>query len=171
MVGSAPSKDVLEKMTRTLSYRGPDGEGFYLDGPIGLGHRRLSIIDLSDAGRQPMGNEDGSIWVTFNGEIYNFLNIRTVLESRGHQFTSHTDSEVIVHAYEEWGVDCLQKFNGMFSFALWDGKRKNLWLVRDRLGVKPLFYCQLPQAVLFGSEIKAILEYPLIRRQIGRAHV
>ena len=164
--GAAPSKDVLVKMTRTLSHRGPDGEGFYLDGAVGLGHRRLSIIDLSDAGKQPMGNEDGSIWITFNGEIYNFLNIRTVLESRGHQFTSHTDSEVIVHAYEEWGVDCLQKFNGMFSFALWDGKRKNLWLVRDRLGIKPLFYCQLPQAVLFGSEIKAILEYPLVKRQV-----
>jgi asparagine synthase (glutamine-hydrolysing) len=164
--GSLPSKEVLEKMTRTLSHRGPDGEGFYLEGAVGLGHRRLSIIDLSDAGRQPMGNEDGSVWVTFNGEIYNFLNIRTVLESRGHRFTSHTDSEVIVHAYEEWGVDCLQKFNGMFSFALWDGKQKNLWLVRDRLGIKPLFYCQLPQAVLFASEIKAILEYPSVQRQV-----
>lgn len=164
--GSAPSKEVLVKMTRTLSHRGPDGEGFYLKGAVGLGHRRLSIIDLSDAGRQPIGNEDGSIWITYNGEIYNFQNIRTVLESRGHQFTSHTDSEVIVHAYEEWGIDCLQKFNGMFSFALWDGKRKNLWLARDRLGIKPLFYCQLPQAILFASEIKAILEFPLVQRQM-----
>jgi asparagine synthase (glutamine-hydrolysing) len=164
--GAAPAKDILEKMTRTLSHRGPDGEGFYLHGAIALGHRRLSIIDLSEAGRQPMGNEDGSVWITFNGEIYNFLAIRTVLESRGHRFISHTDSEVIVHAYEEWGVDCLQKFNGMFSFALWDGRHNNLWLVRDRLGVKPLFYCQLPQAFLFGSEIKAILEYPLVQRQV-----
>lgn len=164
--GTAPPRSVLEKMTNTLSHRGPDGEGFYLDDAIGLGHRRLSIIDLSDAGRQPISNEDGSVWVTFNGEIYNFLNIRTVLESRGHQFFSQTDSEVIVHAYEEWGLDCLQKFNGMFSFGLWDNRRKNLWLVRDRLGIKPLFYCPLPHAVLFASEIKAILEYPLVQRQL-----
>lgn len=164
--GSSPSRDILEKMTRTLSHRGPDGEGFYLQGPIGLGHRRLSIIDLSDAGHQPMCNEDGSIWIIFNGEIYNFIQIRTVLISRGHVFTSDTDTEAILHAYEEWGMECLKKFNGMFAFALWDSRRGYLWLVRDRLGIKPLFYCQLPGALLFGSEIKAILEHPQVTRQM-----
>lgn len=164
--GSSPSGDILKKMTRTLSHRGPDGEGFYINGPVGLGHRRLSIIDLSDAGRQPMCNEDGSIWIIFNGEIYNFGQIRLVLLSRGHVFSSHTDSEVILHAYEEWGVECLQKFNGMFAFALWDGRHNRLWLVRDRLGIKPLFFCQLPNAMLFGSEIKAILEHPQVSRRV-----
>jgi asparagine synthase (glutamine-hydrolysing) len=164
--GSTPSKPILEGMTRTLAHRGPDGEGFHIEGPIGLGHRRLSIIDLSSAGAQPMCNEDRSIWINYNGEIYNFIHIRSVLQSRGHVFSSQTDSEVIVHAYEEWGVDCLQKFNGMFAFGLWDAKKGILWLVRDRLGVKPLFYCQLPNAILFGSEIKAILAHPQVSRQV-----
>jgi len=164
--GSSPSKQILEGMTRTLAHRGPDGEGFHIDGPIGLGHRRLSIIDLSNAGAQPMCNEDGSIWITYNGEIYNFMQIRSVLQSRGHVFSSQTDSEVIVHAYEEWGVACLQKFNGMFAFGLWDNKKSILWLVRDRLGVKPLFYCQLPNVILFASEIKAILAHPDVDRQV-----
>jgi asparagine synthase (glutamine-hydrolysing) len=164
--GSSPSKPILERMTRTLAHRGPDGEGFHIEGPIGLGHRRLSIIDLSSAGAQPMCNEDRSVWITFNGEIYNFMHIRSELKSRGHLFSSHTDSEVIVHAYEEWGVACLQKFNGMFAFGLWDDKKGLLWLVRDRLGVKPLFYCQLPGAILFGSEIKAILAHPEVNRQL-----
>jgi asparagine synthase (glutamine-hydrolysing) len=164
--GSVPSKPILEKMTLTLAHRGPDGEGFHIEGPIGLGHRRLSIIDLSSAGAQPMCNEDRSIWITYNGEIYNFMHIRSVLQSRGHAFSSHTDSEVIVHAYEEWGVDCLQKFNGMFAFGLWDAKKDFLWLVRDRLGIKPLFYCQIPNAILFGSEIKAILAHPQVRRLV-----
>jgi asparagine synthase (glutamine-hydrolysing) len=164
--GSPPSRAILEKMTRTLVHRGPDGEGFFLQGPLGLGHRRLSIIDLSEAGSQPMCNEDKTIWITYNGEIYNFMQIRSVLASRGHVFTSLSDTEVIVHAYEEWGTDCLQKFNGMFSFALWDGRKKYLWLVRDRLGVKPLFYCHLPNAVLFASEIKALLANPQVNRQV-----
>jgi asparagine synthase (glutamine-hydrolysing) len=164
--GSSPSKPILERMTRTLVHRGPDGEGFHIEGPIGLGHRRLSIIDLSSAGTQPICNEDRSIWITYNGEIYNFMQIRSVLQSRGHVFSSHTDSEVIVHAYEEWGVACLQKFNGMFAFGLWDEKKGTLWLVRDRLGVKPLFYCQLPNVFLFGSECKAILAHPQVNRQV-----
>lgn len=164
--GTNPPRAILEKMTRTLIHRGPDGEGFQVDGPMGLGHRRLSIIDLSEAGHQPMGNEDRSIWVTFNGEIYNFKDIRAELQMRGHVFHSQTDTEAIVHAYEEWGEDCLQKLNGMFAFGLWDGRKKRLWLVRDRLGVKPLFYCRLANAFLFGSEIKAILAHPQVRRQV-----
>jgi len=164
--GTQPDEDVLRAMTRVLAHRGPDGEDFYLSGPVGLGHRRLSIIDLSPAGKQPMCNEDQSIWVVYNGEIYNFLQIRQELEKKGHTFFSRTDSEVIVHAYEEWGRDCLNYFNGMFAFALWDARNQQLWLVRDRLGVKPLFFCHLPNLFLFGSEIKAILEYPGIGRQI-----
>ncbi len=164
--GTAPSRDVLEQMTRTLAHRGPDGEGFHVAGPIGLGHRRLAIIDLSEAGRQPMCNEDRTVWVTYNGEIYNYRDLRGELLARGHAFHSHTDSEVVIHAYEEWGVDCLQKFNGMFAFGLWDGRSKRLWLARDRLGVKPLFYCRLADAFLFGSEIKAILAHPQVRRQL-----
>ncbi len=164
--GTAPSRDVLEQMTRTLAHRGPDGEGFHVAVPIGLGHRRLAIIDLSEAGRQPMCNEDRTIWVTYNGEIYNYRDLRAELLARGHAFHSHTDSEVVIHAYEEWGVDCLQKFNGMFAFGLWDGRIKRLWLARDRLGVKPLFCCRLANAFLFGSEIKAILAHPQVRRQL-----
>ncbi len=155
--GRAVQTGLIKHMTDVIAHRGPDGEGIYVSGPIGLGHRRLAIVDLSAAGKQPMPNEDGTVWVTFNGEIYNFLDIRRELEERGHRFRSATDTEVVVHAYEEWGTDCLKRFNGMFAFGLWDERRQYLWLVRDRLGVKPLFYCHLPQCLLFGSEIKAIL--------------
>jgi len=153
-------------MTRALAHRGPDGEGFHLSGPIGLGHRRLAIIDLSEAGAQPMSNDDESIWITYNGEIYNFKEIRHELEKKGHMFHSMSDTEVVIHAYEEWGFDCLERMNGMFSFGLWDGYRKKLWLVRDRLGIKPLFYYLQPNRILFGSEIKAILEDSRVDRQI-----
>ena len=135
-------------------------------GQLGLGHRRLAVIDLSLAGKQPMSNEDGTIWITFNGEIYNFREIRLDLEKRGHTFQSNTDVEVVVHGYEEWGVHCLQKLNGMFAFALWDDSHDRLWLVRDRIGVKPLFYCALPHKFLFGSEIKAILCDPDVNRTL-----
>ena len=164
--GSNVSKPILQAMTRVLSHRGPDGEGFYISGPVGLGHRRLAIIDLSPAGIQPICNEDQTIWIIYNGEIYNFKDIRQELQQRGHCFHSNTDTEVIVHAYEEWGYECLSHFNGMFAFALWDAKRKKLWLARDRLGVKPLFYCHEPNFFLFGSEIKALLEYPQVNRQV-----
>ena len=153
-------------MTRILAHRGPDGEGYYLSGPVGLGHRRLAIIDLSAAGSQPMANAAQTIWVTFNGEIYNFQDIRRELARRGHQFRSATDTEVIVHAYAEWGTACLQRFNGMFAFALWDAPQRRLWLVRDRLGVKPLFYCHRPDRLLFGSEVKALLCDPGLDRSL-----
>lgn len=153
-------------MTDIIAHRGPDGEDVYTDGPVGLGHRRLAIIDLSPAGAQPMSNEDGTMWVTFNGEMYNFMQIRRELETLGHHFHSMTDTETIVHAYEEWGVDCLRCFNGMFAFALWDAKRQRLWLVRDRLGIKPLFYARLPDRLLFGSEIKAILSDSGVDRRL-----
>lgn len=148
---------LLQAMADRLAHRGPDGSGVQVCGAAGLAHRRLKIIDLSDAARQPMTNEDRSIWLTYNGEIYNFQDIRTELERLGHRFTSATDSEVIVHGYEQWGTDCLARFNGMFAFALWDANRQRLWLVRDRLGVKPLFYAVTSAGVTFGSEVKAVL--------------
>src|SRR5439155_4613648 len=160
------NRTILGKMTSVLAHRGPDGEGIYLSGPVGLGHRRLAIIDLSPAGRQPMSNEKGTVWVTYNGEIYNFPEIRCELEARGHTFRSLTDTEVVIHAYEEWGVDCVHRFNGMFAFGLWDEPKRRLWLVRDRLGVKPLFYCALSDRLLFGSEIKALLRDPEVPRAI-----
>jgi asparagine synthase (glutamine-hydrolysing) len=165
--GTRPDLDLLQRMTTVLAHRGPDGEGVHIGDHIGLGHRRLAIIDLSDAGKQPMSNEDGSIWITYNGEIYNFQDARKELEDRGHCFHSATDSEVVIHAYEEWGTDCLQRFNGMFAFGLWDQPRQRLWLVRDRLGIKPLFYCLRPGKIVFGSEIKAILEDPSVPRDIN----
>lgn len=156
----------IQDMTDVLVHRGPDDEGIYVSGSMGLGHRRLAIIDLSPAGKQPMANEDRTIWITFNGEIYNFMGIRHELEKKGHRFRSATDTEVVIHAYEEWGIDCLKRLNGMFAFGLWDEGQQCLWLVRDRLGLKPLFYCHLPQCLFFGSEIKALLTDPRVDRTI-----
>lgn len=153
----AVSPKVLEKMTRALAHRGPDGEGFYLEGPIGLGHRRLAVLDLSPAGSQPMSSSDGQLWLTYNGEIFNFRDIRAELETLGYRFRSRTDAEVILYAYKEWGRECLARFNGMFAFALWDARDQVLWLVRDRLGVKPLFYSEQPGFLAFASEIKGVL--------------
>ena len=166
--GRPPDLATLRRMTDAVAHRGPDGEGFSVCGPAGLGHRRLSIIDLSDAARQPLSNEDGSIQMTYNGEIYNFREVRAELEARGHIFASRTDSEVIVHAYEEWGTASLARFNGMFAFALWDGRRQQLWLVRDRLGVKPLFYSRRADALRFGSEIKAVVADRDVPRRLDR---
>src|SRR5262245_56028545 len=133
---------MFDHMVDSLSNRGPDGRGtmFLEKGRLALGHRRLSIIDLSDAGSQPMANETGTLWLTFNGEIYNFLSLRRELEHRGYTFRSHTDSEVIIHAYEEWGTDCVHKFRGIFAFAIYDCRRRELFLARDHVGVKPLYY-------------------------------
>ena len=153
-------------MIETLVHRGPDDEGVYCAGPVGLGARRLAIIDLSPAGHQPISNEDGTVWVTYNGEIYNFRQLRRQLEECGHVFRSATDTEVIVHAYEQWGIGCLERFNGMFAFGLWDESKKRLVLARDRLGIKPLFYSALPDRLLFGSEIKAILSDSSVPREI-----
>jgi len=144
-------------MRDVMRHRGPDEEGLLVDGPVGLGHRRLSIIDLA-GGRQPIGNEDGTVSIVFNGEIYNFGELRRDLEARGHQFTTRSDTEVIVHLYEELGVNCVDLLRGMFAFALWDANRRRLLLARDRLGIKPLYYAELPGSLLFASEIKSILQ-------------
>jgi asparagine synthase (glutamine-hydrolysing) len=156
-------RERLTAMTSVVAHRGPDAQGFFVGAGIGLGHRRLSIIDLS-TGDQPLTNEDRTIWVVFNGEIYNFAEIRLELESFGHHFRTHTDTEVIVHAYEQWGDRAVERFRGMFAFALWDGRARRLLLVRDRIGVKPLFYCETPSGVTFGSEIKSLLEDPDVPR-------
>ena len=145
---------VIKAMTDSLIHRGPDGEGLYVDGPIGLGHRRLAIIDLSPAGHQPMANETGDVIITYNGETYNFQKLRVQLEAMGHQFHSQSDTEVVVHAYEVWGEDCVKHFNGMFAFAIWDARRRCLFLARDRYGIKPLYYLQVGHTFLFASEIK-----------------
>ncbi len=148
---------LLERMNSTLHHRGPDDVGYHVTGPLGLAMSRLSIIDLS-TGRQPISNEDSTIWIVFNGEIYNYADLRAELVSRGHRFKTHSDTEVIVHLYEEMGEDCVTRLNGMFAFALWDGKKRRLFLARDRLGIKPLFYSfRSGQGILFGSEIKALL--------------
>jgi asparagine synthase (glutamine-hydrolysing) len=157
---------IVKRMTDAIAHRGPDGEGFLVSGAVGLGHRRLAIIDLSEAADQPLSNEDHTVHVIYNGEIYNFQEIRAELEARGHRFKSRTDSEVIVHGYEEWGTDCLTRFNGMFAFALWDDRLQRLWLVRDRIGVKPLFYAVSRDAIRFGSEIKAVIADPGVARRL-----
>ena len=164
--GNSVEESLLRRMTSVLVHRGPDDEGIYIKGPVGLGHRRLSIIDLSQAGHQPMANEDGSIWVVYNGEIYNFIELRESLEKKGHRFRSRTDTEVLLHLYEAEGVNCLQKLRGMFAFAIWDGRKKLLFLARDRLGQKPLFYKAGHKSFLFASEIKAILQDPEIKREV-----
>jgi asparagine synthase (glutamine-hydrolysing) len=155
-------ESTVSRMTATLHHRGPDDAGTYVrpDERIGLGHRRLSIIDLSRAGHQPMSNEDGTVWITYNGEVYNHADLRIELEGRGHRFRSATDTEAIVHLYEEEGPACVERLHGMFAFAIWDARRQSLLLARDRLGVKPLYYCLLANGLLFGSEVKAILAHP-----------
>src|SRR5438874_1383507 len=147
----------LKRMADSMIHRGPDDEGFFIGGPIGLAHRRLSIIDLA-GGHQPMSNEDDSIWVVFNGEIYNYLALREFLVSKGHVFKTRSDTEVIVHAYEEFGVEFVEKLRGMFAFALWDAPRKRLILVRDWLGIKPVYYLANSGQIAFASEIKGILQ-------------
>jgi len=163
----------LIRMRDTMVHRGPDGAGAWIadDGRIGLGHRRLSIIDLSPAAAQPMSNEDGSLWVSFNGEIYNHAEIRRELEEiGGHRWkTDHSDTEVILHAFEQWGIECLQKFRGMFAIALWDAKKRELWLIRDRIGIKPLYYSVHHGRVTFASEIKALLQDPEQNRALDEA--
>ena len=157
-------KELIKAMNDKLHHRGPDQEGYYSNKNIMLGHRRLNIIDLSETGRQPCHNENDTIHLVYNGEIYNFQEIKEDLESKGHVFYSKTDTEVIVHAYEEYGPECLQKFNGMFAFALWDDDKKLLFLARDRFGVKPLHYYKDKDKFIFASEIKAILEADIPRK-------
>ena len=155
---------LLRRMTDSIAHRGPDGGGFHFGAGIGLGHRRLAIIDVA-GGDQPLFNEDGTVAVSFNGEIYNFQELAAELEGKGHRFRTHCDTEVIVHAWEEWGEDCLRRFRGMFAFALWDETKETLFLARDRLGKKPLYYTLLADGrLLFGSELKALLVCPDVPR-------
>lgn len=149
---------LLKRMTLVLSHRGPDDEGIYVKNNVGLGHRRLSIIDLSALAHQPMSNEDGTIWIVYNGEIYNFLVLRDELIRKGHVFRSKSDTETIIHLYEEYGVECLRYLRGMFAFAIWDERDKSLFLARERVGKKPLYYCHSNDSFLFASEIKSILQ-------------
>lgn len=159
------SKKTAIEMTNALKHRGPDDSGVFLDKGIFFGHRRLSIIDLSKNGHQPMSDKEKKVWVTFNGEIYNFQNIKDILLQKGYKFFSKSDTEVIINAYKEWGISCLEKFNGMFAFALWDKDKNELYLVRDRLGVKPLYYSIHDSKIIFASEIKSILAYPKFKRE------
>jgi asparagine synthase (glutamine-hydrolysing) len=164
--GEPVSPVYLRKMTDAIAHRGPDGEGFFIDSFIGLGHRRLAIIDLSPLGHQPMVTADGQYAIAYNGEIYNFQDLRIELEALGHPFRSRTDTEVVLHAYAQWGPGCVEKFNGMFAFAIWDKTRQELFLARDRYGIKPLYYTFTGNHFLFGSEQKAIITHPAIQRQI-----
>ena len=159
------SADLIKDMADTIQHRGPDDEGFYLSGQIGLGFRRLSIIDLA-GGHQPLSNEDGSVWIVFNGEIYNYQALREFLRAKGHIFRTHSDTEVIVHLYEELGEACVEHLRGMFAFAIWDSRRRSLFLARDRVGIKPLYYCLSQKTLLFASEIKAILADPDVKREV-----
>ncbi|MBU4352928.1 MAG: asparagine synthase (glutamine-hydrolyzing), partial [Nanoarchaeota archaeon] len=160
-------KQLLKKMSDTIIHRGPDQFGYFEDKGISLGHRRLSIIDLSEKAKQPMFNEDNSIVLVYNGEIYNFKELRKELQKKGHKFNSETDSEVVLHAYEEYGENCVLKFNGMFAFAIWDSKNQKLFLARDRSGIKPLYYWYKDGKMIFASEIKSILEDKEVKRIIN----
>jgi len=163
--GRPINRDTLARLNSSIRHRGPDGEGELVDNEIGLGHRRLSIIDVGGGG-QPIGNEDGKVQVVFNGEIYNFIELRNELERFGHQFRTKSDTEVIVHAYEQWGTDCVKRFNGMFAFALWDARQRKLLLARDHLGIKPMYYVTIGNQLLFASEIKSLLQHPACPREV-----
>ncbi len=167
-VSEPVSPRLLERMSALMIHRGPNDSGSYIspDGRVGLANRRLSIIDLSQAGRQPLSNEDGTIWIAYNGETYNFAQLRTDLQSRGHKFTSKTDTEVVIHLYEQYGVECVHHMRGMFALAIWDESRRRLFLARDRLGVKPLYYAFVPDAFLFASEIKCLFAHPSLERAV-----
>jgi asparagine synthase (glutamine-hydrolysing) len=155
-------------MCDVLAHRGPDDEGMYLGEGVALGMRRLSIIDV-DGGHQPIWNEDSSLCIVFNGEIYNFPELRRQLVSAGHEFSTRTDTEVVLHAFEQWGEGCVRRLNGMFGFAIWDRNRRQLFLARDRLGIKPLHHMLDRGNLLFGSEIKSILAHPTVGRTVDLA--
>ncbi|MDA0699294.1 MAG: asparagine synthase (glutamine-hydrolyzing) [Chloroflexi bacterium] len=170
--GGAPvNVELLARMRDLIAHRGPDDAGSYVapDGRVGLANRRLSIIDLSAGGHQPLANEDGTVWIAFNGEIYNYRELRPALLARGHVFASQSDTEVIVHLYEEYGADCVQHLRGMFAFAIWDARRQELFLARDRLGEKPLYYAHAGGCFMFASEIKSLLANPALPRKVKPA--
>ncbi|MEB3160074.1 MAG: asparagine synthase (glutamine-hydrolyzing) [Synechocystis sp.] len=166
--GEPVSRVILRAMTEAIAHRGPDSDGLYVDGHMGLGHRRLAILDLSDAGRQPMVSRDGRYVLSYNGEIYNFLELRAELTALGYNFQSQTDTEVLLYGYAEWGAKILERLNGMFAFALWDRSLKTLFLARDRYGIKPLYYAQLGNVLIFASEVKALLAHPDYRVEMDK---
>ena len=166
--GSKVSSVLLKKMTDSIVHRGPDGEGWYQSKGLGFGHRRLAIVDLSPLGHQPMVSQDNRYALTYNGEIYNFREIRSELISKGYSFRSQTDSEVVLHAWAEWGQACVHRFNGMFAFAIWDSAKEDLFLVRDRYGIKPLYYAHTGRSIVFGSEQRAIRENPAVRAELDK---
>ncbi|MGB7847446.1 MAG: asparagine synthase (glutamine-hydrolyzing) [Candidatus Acidiferrum sp.] len=161
------TKEELSAMARVIRHRGPDDQGELVSGPVGFGFRRLSIVDLK-LGHQPMPNEDGTVWIIFNGEIYNHAELRPDLEQRGHRYATTSDTETIIHLYEEYGVDCVDRLRGMFAFAIWDIPRQRLFCARDRLGIKPFYYANLPGMFLFASEIKSLFQIPGVRPQLNR---
>ena len=162
--GEPVSSELIKAMCDKIIYRGPDDSGVYVDGEIGLGHRRLSIIDLSELGHQPMASQDKMIWITYNGEIYNFQVLRDDLITKGYTFKSNTDTEVIIYLYQEYGVGCLKYLRGMFAFVIWDQRKSILFLARDRIGKKPLFYYHDGRTFVFASEIKSFHSHPTSRR-------
>src|SRR5882757_8144273 len=166
--GARIERETLRQMCAAMVHRGPDDEGIYTDGSVGIGMRRLSIVDLA-TGHQPLSNEDGTLTIVFNGEIYNHLALREKLVARGHTYRTHSDTETIVHLYEEYGPDCVQHLRGMFAFAIWDRDKKTLFIARDRLGIKPLYYLLTSERLLFGSEIKVLLAHGSIRPEFDRA--
>src|SRR5215471_18031478 len=159
--------DVLARMNRSISHRGPDDEGFFVEENVGLAMRRLSIIDVK-TGHQPIANENRDIWIVFNGEIYNHAELRSQLEAKGHQYRTRSDTETIIHLYEEYGRDCVKHLRGMFAFAIWDRRKRVLFTARDRLGIKPFYYRWDGNAFLFGSEIKSIFAFPGVTPEFNR---
>lgn len=159
--------DVLARMNRRIVHRGPDDEGFFVEENVGLAMRRLSIIDVK-SGHQPLANENRDVWIVFNGEIYNHAELREDLEARGHQYRTRSDTETIVHLYEEYGSDCVMHLRGMFAFVIWDRRKRVLFAARDRLGIKPFYYRWDGKSFLFGSEIKTILTYPGVDAEFDR---
>ena len=160
------NRDLLAGMSQQIVHRGPDDDGFFVEENVGLAMRRLSIIDIQ-TGHQPLSNEDGDVWIVFNGEIYNHQDLRKDLESRGHRYRTKSDTETIVHLYEEYGSKCVEHLRGMFAFAIWDRRKRRLFIARDRLGIKPLYYRFDSSTLLFGSEIKTILAYPGVKPEFN----
>src|SRR5689334_8113981 len=164
--GPSISKEILEKMNQSIAHRGPDDDGFYITDQVGLASRRLSIIDLA-TGKQPIANEDRTVWNVFNGEIYNYRELRNYLDKHGHVFRTNSDTETILHLYEEFGTECVQHLNGIFAFAIWDERKRQFILARDRMGIKPMYYTRLANGhLIFGSEMKAILSHPGVERAV-----
>jgi len=164
--GRPADPSLLQRMVRTLNYRGPDETGAYMRGPVGFAHNRLSILDIA-GGKQPMASSDGSLWITFNGEIFNFLELQEELIKKGHKFSTRSDTEVILHLYQEYGADCVQHMNGQWAFAIWDAANRRLFLSRDRVGVRPLFYTTAAHSFIFASELKAVLAHPSVDRKLN----